>query len=437
MFSGNKTLQQSPSTQAVRVPVRPHSRQAVRVPVRPQNRGVTSQFVNNEMYMNSRQGSHSIVQPANLGEQPQQYLTATDSSGKNVIVRARPHPKSVHDGEKVSAYAPLEGAQPNAGNSIMVPLGELSNTQSVPQQMMNSNAMSASQNTASVMGNTMSNMNAMLSSNAMSVTQDSMNAMMNTNAMSSAQDAQQMMNANSMSSIQDAQQMMNTQSSMNAMATSNSMGSSPIEGKMLPVISPLGSMATSNTMGSSPIEGKMLPVISPLGSTDLNVIVRPRPKPQGSTSKTTILYYDPAAATVDGQLYLPEVVYDEDGNEVDLQALQASSNAEIFLEPPPLGLPGNPVDPPREQISRQELQRYAAEPPVQDQYIIIATVAVMALLVGALSARRLRSRNFLSSCIENESVEDEVAYDAATTNGDYSTFAGSSMFRGDLEKFDV
>ena len=399
------------------------------------------------MYMNSRQGSHAIVQPANLGEQPQQYLTATDSSGKNVIVRARPHPKSVHDGEKVTAYAPLEGAQPNAGNNIMAPLGELSNTQSVPQQLMNSNAMSASQNTASAMGNTMSNMNAMLSSNAMSVTQDSMNAMMNTNAMSSAQDAQQMMNtqsnmnamgaSNTMGSSPIDGKMLPVISPLGAMGASNAMGSSPIDGKMLPVISPLGAMGASNTMGSSPIDGKMLPVISPLGSTDLNVIVRPRPKPQGSTSKTTILYYDPTAATVDGQLYLPEVVYDEDGNEVDLQALQASSNAEIFLEPPPFGLPSHPVDPPREQISRQDLQRYAAEPPVQDQYIIIATVAVMALLVGALSARRLRSRNFLSSCIENESVEDEVAYDVATTNGDYSTFAGSSMFRGDLEKFDV
>ena len=33
----------------------------------------------------------------------------------------------------------------------------------------------------------------------------------------------------------------------------------------------------------------------------------------------------------------------------------------------------------------------------------------MALLVGALSARRLRSRHFLASCIENESLEDELA----------------------------
>ncbi len=60
----------------------------------------------------------------------------------------------------------------------------------------------------------------------------------------------------------------------------------------------------------------------------------------------------------------------------------------------------------------------------------------MALLVGALSARRLRSRSFLSSCIENESLEDDVAYDTAytTTDNSYNTFGG---WKGDLEKFDV
>jgi hypothetical protein len=81
----------------------------------------------------------------------------------------------------------------------------------------------------------------------------------------------------------------------------------------------------------------------------------------------------------------------------------------------------------------------------QDQTIIIATVAVMALLVGALSARRLRSKSFLSSCIENETLEDDAAYDDAYTttaaasgavgaDSSYNTFGG---WKGDLEKFDV
>ena len=75
--------------------------------------------------------------------------------------------------------------------------------------------------------------------------------------------------------------------------------------------------------------------------------------------------------------------------------------------------------------------------PLADQSIIIGTVGVMALLVGAITARRLRSRNILSACIENESLEDDIAYDTAyTINSDsYNTF--SQGWKGDLEKFDV
>jgi len=78
-----------------------------------------------------------------------------------------------------------------------------------------------------------------------------------------------------------------------------------------------------------------------------------------------------------------------------------------------------------------------------NQLIVIATVATMALFGGALVARRMRTRNFLNSCIENESLEDELAFDAAnTTLGaavGYDTFSavGDMKWKGDLEKFDV
>ena len=70
-----------------------------------------------------------------------------------------------------------------------------------------------------------------------------------------------------------------------------------------------------------------------------------------------------------------------------------------------------------------------------DQSIIVATVGVMALLVGALSARRMRARSILNSCIENETVANDAAYDTAYTAaaGQYNTFG----WKGDLEKFDV
>jgi hypothetical protein len=72
---------------------------------------------------------------------------------------------------------------------------------------------------------------------------------------------------------------------------------------------------------------------------------------------------------------------------------------------------------------------------VSDSSVIVVTVGVMALLVGALSARKLRSRNLLSACIENETLEDDAAYDAAYTTHQYNTF--QQGWKGDLEKFDV
>jgi hypothetical protein len=72
---------------------------------------------------------------------------------------------------------------------------------------------------------------------------------------------------------------------------------------------------------------------------------------------------------------------------------------------------------------------------VSDSSVIVVTVGVMALLVGALSARKLRSRNMLSACIENETLEDDAAYDALYTTHQYNTF--QQGWKGDLEKFDV
>jgi hypothetical protein len=141
------------------------------------------------------------------------------------------------------------------------------------------------------------------------------------------------------------------------------------------------------------------------------------------TKKTRILYYDPAVGT--------ETVYDADGTPILLSSLQ-TDNTEIYLEKPLLGVTEQQQHAP----PPLELDYYEwGESQAQDQMIIVSTVATMALLVGALSARRLRSRQFLASCIENESLEDEVAYDTAYTTNGYDTFVGP--WKGDLEKFDV
>lgn len=148
--------------------------------------------------------------------------------------------------------------------------------------------------------------------------------------------------------------------------------------------------------------------------------------------KQQVYYYDANAASSSGRLSVPSVVYDEDGNQVSMHTLQLQG-AEIYLEPPQELLAAAPQ---QMAINMPNTESWG-ENSRGDQSIIVSTVAVMALLVGALSARRLRSRNILSACIENESLEDEVAYDTAyTTNTDnsYNTFGG---WKGDLEKFDV
>jgi hypothetical protein len=159
----------------------------------------------------------------------------------------------------------------------------------------------------------------------------------------------------------------------------------------------------------------------------------PQPPQQLPPPQQQILYYDPEQAMVNGQLEVPMTVYDQHGNPIPLQNLRG---ARILMEPPQARIQGNP----RQMISAQDMQKWG-ESTSQDQSIIVATVAVMALLVGALSARRMRARNVLSACIENEALEDDVAYDTAYTtsqkdNSYYNTFA-SGGWKGDLEKFDV
>ena len=187
---------------------------------------------------------------------------------------------------------------------------------------------------------------------------------------------------------------------------------------------------------------------------------------QQTQSEQKVLFYDPAELkTKAGEPPLPKRVFDEHGREVDMAGKDA-----LLVKPPPPPHHGPPKPHKHDTpIGAQNTERAASSnqrayqatvsalqqsTQTHDQMIIISTVATMALLVGALSARRLRSRQFLSFCIENESLEDELAYDAAFTTqstvgasslyvgGGYDTFAsgkygGDLRWRGDLEKFDV
>jgi hypothetical protein len=76
-----------------------------------------------------------------------------------------------------------------------------------------------------------------------------------------------------------------------------------------------------------------------------------------------------------------------------------------------------------------------------DKSLLVCTVGVMALLVGAVSARRLRHRSIVwSLCIDTDAANDQDLYAApATAGASYHTFSGGGGggWRGDLEKFDV
>jgi hypothetical protein len=248
------------------------------------------------------------------------------------------------------------------------------------------------------------------------------------------------------------------------------LGSSP-DKDYIPIIAPLGSRPSDNTMIVQPpglgVGHAMMTSQPALTATHQ----MHRPNPRGSSSsnnndgkgKVQIFYYDPAQAIqADGQLVVPSTVYDSTGRAVSTKSLGAR---EILLEPPMGVTPirnssGNAtitnfIHPNviSDRVSKKTMTRLGSvstmaavvsegttgggSGTLADQSIIIGTVGVMALLVGAVTARRLRSRNILSACIENEALEDDIAYDTAyTVNSDsYNTF--SQGWKGDLEKFDV
>jgi hypothetical protein len=171
------------------------------------------------------------------------------------------------------------------------------------------------------------------------------------------------------------------------------------------------------------------------------------PPPPQQQEQVRYYYYDPALTKQDasGNLILPATVYDPEGRPVPLARLQQESadppktvfhhdsyfnnsnytHLNITYSHPTTVKTG------KHREAAFATPTFASQP--TDQSIIVGTVGIMALLVGALSARRLRSRGILQVCLDDEQLQDEAAYDTAYTVQNYSTFA----WKGDLEKFDV
>ncbi|KAL7463226.1 hypothetical protein ACHAXS_003599 [Conticribra weissflogii] len=255
--------------------------------------------------------------------------------------------------------------------------------------------------------------------------------------------------------------------------------------------------------------------LQPPSSTSVN-------KKQQNSKRNRKHANNPKSATVP-ELTLPTLVYDSAGRPLPLSTLHAHGKNQVFLEVRPqavwgsdwkshlaeslsmenLHLSDSLLNSVHNSVNSGNLRSKFRERneafqnnlnimQSQDQMIVFVTVATMAVMVGALSARRLRSRKMLESCMEpdlDEEDEDEeewgldrrmeqgfgsgnknVNFRTPVSNGGYhddgESYAGDSVgglsawmnsggrlgarraggyesfngnlhWRGDMEKFDV
>jgi len=252
----------------------------------------------------------------------------------------------------------------------------------------------------------------------------------------------------------------------------------PLQGNILPQLLPQASKSNKSTSRAAnlvqKVEGFLSPPKSGSSANQQQVpqqqVQAPAPQLRGGQRNIVYYYYDPRDTGVgpQGEVILPSILYDEAGNAMESSRIQQASK--VYLQPPLYGSTASssessssksnliPVMDPlkgyynhpkvvSERVTHSRKSSLAM--PSKDSFnhamlrveqqqggssVIVATVAVMALLVGAISARKLRGAGALANCIENERLDHVAAYDTATeSNTAYSTF----HWKGDLEKFDV
>lgn len=202
------------------------------------------------------------------------------------------------------------------------------------------------------------------------------------------------------------------------------------------------------------------------------VILRPRPSYRNNNSISTnidtadaskmIYYYDPSSLTATSVnspiLTLPEIIYDANGNTKKLEEVHNGGKNEVYLEVKPKAVWGD------EQFNKWSQQLKSAalsnnganeRGGESDQLIVFGTIATMAILVGMLSAKRLRNKRLLEHCMEGD-LEDDWDEGKKNDNAPISSSMdrervsllygepmggkkdfGGLHWRGDLEKFDV
>ena len=188
------------------------------------------------------------------------------------------------------------------------------------------------------------------------------------------------------------------------------------------------------------------------------VILRPRTSNTAlSTSKDgkMIYYYDPSSLTSSVEsptLTLPEVIYDANGNVKKLEDVHDGGKNEVYLEVKPKAVWGEKWQSTLKSKLHGGSGTSSSNNTMQssDQIIVFGTIATMAVLVGMLSANRLRSKRLLEHCMESDLDDewDEKKNDAPRGSlmqrgfgdpmgGRRENYGSGLHWRGDMEKFDV
>lgn len=190
------------------------------------------------------------------------------------------------------------------------------------------------------------------------------------------------------------------------------------------------------------------------------VILRPRTSNtvlSNSKDGKMIYYYDPSSlmSSVESPtLTLPEVIYDANGNVKKLEDVHNGGKNEVYLEVKPKAVWGekwqSTLNSKLHGVSSGTTSFNNNTMQSSDQLIVFGTIATMAILVGMLSAKRLRSKRLLEHCMESDLDDewDEKKNDAPggslmqrgfgdSMGGRRENYGSGLHWRGDMEKFDV
>jgi len=158
-------------------------------------------------------------------------------------------------------------------------------------------------------------------------------------------------------------------------------------------------------------------------------------------------YYKPSDTTRDanGNLVLPKMVYDTQGHAVLVETLTRAAaplrgvhhfentttiTNFTYAHPDTVETPVHGREPAKGTVLLLEDLQEVSD--LSELHVYILSAGTLALLLGAVGARRFRN---LDTCLvsQHEVDEEEIVYSAESEAGTYSTFS----WKGDLEKFDV